>query len=142
MSSNIEIAETTAAVVGGIGTLATVLRYVIKTLKADKRDSVLVEAEIASIKRLKDEIEEAKHLCGVLSKKIAKLRAIELEGTSDIGVIGVYLDRLLYTECAGQVTCPRADVLNDVMEVYGRIEARRASKQKIYNEEMDIDEKN
>lgn len=137
--SNGDVVDTTIKAAGGLGVLFAALRFAFKTWKSDKRDVSLIEAEIASLKRLKEEVIEWKDLAATLSKKLAKLRALELEGASDIAVLGVYLETIDNREChkmQSYFKCPADDVLKDVMEVYKRVIDRRTIKRDILNEEL------
>ena len=125
----------------GIAVLFKLAKFVMQTLRIEKLESTVVAADVASYKRLLEEItrqgiELAKQrkLINTLYHKMDSLRELELEGFADLGMLTVHVRNMPCGACGSP-----DDTFADIEIILKRMMDRRLVKQKLFSD-MPIEE--
>lgn len=127
--------EMAAKWVSGFTVLMLGIRQALKTMKADERDRRIIEAEIAQLERIHNEMAEKCTIITNLRKQVHDLDVVERQASPDVALIGEYLRQLKDRPCeiAEDGKCPAQVLCERFEELYRKIEARRVVKNEIFS---------
>lgn len=121
--------------VAGLTVLIVAIRQGLKAIKGDERDIKIINAEIAHLERIQDELSEKCDIIQLLQKQVHDLDTIERKAAPDVALIGEYLRQLKDRPCeiAKDGKCPAQALCERFEELYKKIEARRKEKEAIFS---------
>jgi hypothetical protein len=131
--------EGAAYVVGSTAFVAMLFKfgkYAMQTLRLDKVESTIVQSDIASYKRLleeiarlKEELQEQREYVRNLEERFDRLRDIELEGAADLGMLMVHIQNMPCGKCSAP-----AGTFEHIEIILERMMKRRNDKARVFQE--------
>lgn len=132
------VEQTVGIAVGGVGAVGfgtMFIRFLMRSVRADKMEAISVGADTNSYTRLQNEIKRLEGIinrlntrCESLEARLDRLRDVELADVRDIATISVLVDHMPCGKCLAP-----SSTFDDIREALERISSRRNSAAALIN---------